>query len=58
MNLQTDQFNPYEIVKMNLQTDQFNLYGIVKDKLINISVQSLLSQVMILQTDQINLYEG
>jgi len=42
---------------MNLQTDQFSLYGVAKDELTNGSVQSLLLQEMILQTDQINLHK-
>jgi hypothetical protein len=43
---------------MNLQTNQFNLYEIVNDELTNKSVQSLLLREMTLQTDQVNLYGG
>jgi hypothetical protein len=40
MNLQTDQFYLYEIVK-NLQTDQLNFHEVLRDELINRSVHSM-----------------
>jgi hypothetical protein len=39
-NLQTDQFYLYEIVK-NLQTDQLNFHEVLRDELINRSVHSM-----------------
>jgi hypothetical protein len=42
---------------MNLQIYQFILDEIVKDKLTDRTIHSLQLREMILQTDQINLYE-